>query len=428
MSNPIQNFFKATITQDWSIGTGNFYVSVKPTTSVGRLVVSPSSDTLREIVEYTSTGTDGNGDYIVISARGVGGTTEQTHTVGEKVRMNITAEDWEDMRDDIDSIVAAGAVNGSEIERGIFQKATDQQVIDGDNTGSTSALLVATPGQLKENYEKIVPVLRTYTWTYNPTAASTTRFDITNPTGTTFRYTWDGTGVNPVINSTTFPIGYRVAILSGNFNVGNNGVFTITGSGDNYFEVTNASGVAENDKPLSNYFALATHINIWTKPAGLKYVEIQMVGGGGASRSRGSSGYYDGGDGGAYVYKLFQSSELNSTEEFTIGIGGIHNSTNSPLSNGTASIFKTLSAGGGNSYGSAEIHAVASGGDINIKGTMRNNNSANSEGVSSMLGIGAANNVASRGVGYGYGAKSTIYSSYTAENGGDGIIIIKEYY
>lgn len=156
MSNQIQNFFKATISQDWSIGTGNFYLSVKPSTAPGRLVISPSSDTLREIVEYSTTGTDANGDYIVITTRGVGGTTEQTHTIGEKVRMNITAEDWEDMRDDIDSIVAAGAVNASVTERGIVEIATDAEVIAGTDTGETGAKLVATPGQIKTRIDKLL--------------------------------------------------------------------------------------------------------------------------------------------------------------------------------------------------------------------------------------------------------------------------------
>jgi len=36
---------------------------------------------------------------------------------------------------------------------------------------------------------------------------STTRFDISRPTGSTMRYTWDGVGTNPGINATTVPAG-----------------------------------------------------------------------------------------------------------------------------------------------------------------------------------------------------------------------------
>jgi hypothetical protein len=79
---------------------------------------------------------------------------------------------------------------------------------------------------------------------------STTQFDITNPTGTTFRYTWDTTGTTPAISSATFPVGSYVLIGAQNFNAANNGLFVVTGVGTNYFEVTNASGVAENNKTI----------------------------------------------------------------------------------------------------------------------------------------------------------------------------------
>lgn len=97
MSKTIQNFYKETVSVAWTTGTGNFYVSAKPTPSAGWLVLSPNNVNLREIVEYTATGTDGTGDYVTVSVRGVGGTTEQTHTVSEPVRMNVTAEYWADI-------------------------------------------------------------------------------------------------------------------------------------------------------------------------------------------------------------------------------------------------------------------------------------------------------------------------------------------
>lgn len=78
---------------------------------------------------------------------------------------------------------------------------------------------------------------------------STTRFDITNTTGNTYRYTYDGTGTNPSITAAKFPIGSTVYINGNNFNAGNNGVYTVTGSGSGYFEITNG-GTAENDKTL----------------------------------------------------------------------------------------------------------------------------------------------------------------------------------
>ena len=98
MTKILQNFFKTTVSIAWGTGTGNLYLATKPTSNTaGWLVVSPNSASLREIVAYSGTGTDGSGDYIVCTARGVGGTTAQVHAVAEPVRMNITAEHWADI-------------------------------------------------------------------------------------------------------------------------------------------------------------------------------------------------------------------------------------------------------------------------------------------------------------------------------------------
>lgn len=93
----LQNFFKTTIPTAWAAGTGNRYVTTLPTPTSGWLVVSPNNASLREIVRYTATGSDGGGNYITIAERGIGGTTDQAHAVSETVRMNITAEHWADI-------------------------------------------------------------------------------------------------------------------------------------------------------------------------------------------------------------------------------------------------------------------------------------------------------------------------------------------
>lgn len=85
------------------------------------------------------------------------------------------------------------------------------------------------------------------------TGDSTTQFDITNPSGSTFRYTYDGNGTDPNIGSTIM-VGDTVTIQGYNFNANNNGTFTITGVSTNYFEITNASGVAENNVTLGTLF------------------------------------------------------------------------------------------------------------------------------------------------------------------------------
>ena len=118
----LQNFYKETVAVDCTTGATNIYVSTKPTPINGYLVISPGSESLREIIKYTGTGTDGTGDYVTIALagdRGLGGTTDQAHIAGEAVRMNYTAEHQQEIDDTIEAIVQAGAPNASTTVKGI---------------------------------------------------------------------------------------------------------------------------------------------------------------------------------------------------------------------------------------------------------------------------------------------------------------------
>lgn len=120
--NLLQDFYKQTVLVAWTTGAGNKYVSVKPTITNGYLVLSPSNSTLREIVRYTGTGTDATGDYVTIAAsgdRGLGGTTNQTHAIGEAVRMNFTAEHWTDLDTALSALIVSGAPDASTTIKGV---------------------------------------------------------------------------------------------------------------------------------------------------------------------------------------------------------------------------------------------------------------------------------------------------------------------
>ena len=121
------------------------------------------------------------------------------------------------------------------------------------DTNNTQFLMAAhnTYGKIlrKSEFNDVSPTTSDIGATYY--GDSTTQFDVTNPAGATFRYTYDGTGTDPGITATTFPTSSTIGIFSPNFNAANTGNFTVTASGANYFEVTNAAGVIESDKTLS---------------------------------------------------------------------------------------------------------------------------------------------------------------------------------
>ncbi len=293
-----------------------------------------------------------------------------------------------------------------------------------------------------------LPVVHVFT----PSAtrgATTTQFDITNPSGTTMRYTWDGTGTDPLIDASTFPINTVVQVYSRNMTLANTGTFTVTGSSTNYFEVTNGSGVAENNKTLgTNGFLIINQT--YTKPVGLKYVIAEVVGGGGSGggASAGGGGEHSGsgGGGGGYSRKLIPVSSLGTTEQIVIGKGGDANSTPaSGLSGFLSSFGSFLSATGGSGGikdgGVGGSGGIGSSGDINAAGQGGggaigiSNYNTGAMGGNSVLGGGGGGAYADIGndggaYGGGGGGAQTAGTGNATQggHGGAGVVIISEYY
>jgi len=67
--------------------------------------------------------------------------------------------------------------------------------------------------------------------------SSDTQFDITNPSGSIMRYTWDTTGTDPEITSAKPAAGDLVLINAQNFSAENNVVALVIDSGTNWFEI-----------------------------------------------------------------------------------------------------------------------------------------------------------------------------------------------
>lgn len=207
---------------------------------------------------------------------------------------------------------------------------------------------------------------------------STTQFDITNPAGDTFRYTYDGTGTDPSINSGTFPIGSAIEFNAQNFNSNNNGLFLVTGVGTNYVEVTNASGVVESNKTIGTGYVIKQ--SVWTKPSNLAYAIIELVGGGGGGGGAdvaGSEGAGGGsGGGGGYSKKIISAEDLDLFVPISIGKGGSGGGSGLDGGSGRTSRFggHCSGSGGGGGKGSATNPVSGgdggsgSGGDVNIDG------------------------------------------------------------
>lgn len=349
-------------------------------------------------------------------------------------------------------IDTSGGANASTIIRGIVELATAAEINAGTATGATGAALVVTPDQLKLTTN---PTVQTFTSLSTTRGDTTSQYDITNPAGTTFRYTYDGTGTDPGISAATFPVGIRVLIAAvsdaSSINPANSGNFVVTGSGTNYFEVTNAGGsVLSNRVAYGGYIKTIT-AQTWTKPSGLKFavVEVQAAGGGGGSTTTSSHSGYGGGAGG-YSREVLSAASLGSTETLYVGPGGgggiIVGGIGLPGHIGGTAEFGTLlsaTAGGGatSTIESGGVGGVGSGGNINLTGGGGGSGTTISTvgsgvGGSSYMGGGGAslrgsdlNGIAGGNYGGGgSGGHSPGGTDTTGGAGGGGIIVVTEYY
>lgn len=306
-----------------------------------------------------------------------------------------------------------GGTGQNTFTKGDLLVATSASVISKLAVGTDNSFLKANSSVaagVEWSSPAIAPVVRVFSQS-KTVPAGTSRFDITNPSGSTFRYTYDGTGTDPNINATTFPVGYPVEIQGENFNAGNNGSFVIINSGANFFEVTNAAGVAENDKTIAGANSYMAVAQLWTRPSILGYVMVEMVGGGSAGAA-GSSG-----SAGGYSRKFLTASVLQASQPVLPAGGGAVAGGGLQVAGFKSFFGASISAatGGTNGGGAGgtgiggDINAIGQGGEIATTGV----------GGNSFFGGGGQDGAAGGAYGGGAGA--------AAVAGGNGVVIVYEY-
>lgn len=275
------------------------------------------------------------------------------------------------------SVSIAGAPNASQTVKGIVEIATAAQIDSDSATGETGAVLAISPDQL-------------------PTSKYGTRL----------------------------PSADQKAALAGGGNFG-------TPSTSNKF-LTEAYNASATGLPVVRTYLNAASPATWTKPAGLKYVvvEVQAIGGEGSGVTSTDAGGGGAGAGG-YGKKTIPAASLGATETVTIGAIGNPSSFGSHVTanqgaNGTSN-DPTPGAGG-----------TASGGDINIPGQSgQKGRSSNwgGKGGDSVLGRGGPmtvpGNNGESGSGYGGGGGGGVASGTGDQGGGSpspAIVIVTEYY
>jgi hypothetical protein len=186
----------------------------------------------------------------------------------------------------------------------------------------------------------------------------------------------------------------------------------------------------------------------WSKPAGIKYARVRVVGSGGGGGAGNSGAAGGGGGGGGYSEKIIAAASLGSTETVTVGAAGTGgvNGGAAAGTGGTVSFGSHLQAtgGSGGAVGSNAI-AVAGGiggvgslGTINVVGTGGTAGMESPNGVY-MGGAGGASSLGGGGYGTGgdgVGGVGGVYgggggggtNANSGAVGGIGVVIVEEFY
>lgn len=278
------------------------------------------------------------------------------------------------------------------------------------------------------------------TWSLITAAAASVLGD-----GFSFTFTNDGTGV------VTFnPQGAETVNGFTTWACNPGEGFDARCDGTNWF-VTSHGGFFFSDQVI-------TASGTWTKPAGLKFIEVGVQAGGGGSGGSGSTNYRasGGGGGGGYAWIRVNAADLGATETATVGAGGVAGTSSGNGGAGGTSSFTitggtTLQATGGSGSTkngalagvSGAVGGVGSNGTINIGGqgggsgmtTDSSSRPVSGCGGSSFMGGGGRSIVSNTagqapvgGYGGGAGGASTMTGGAKAgAAGAAGAIFIREY-
>ena len=212
-----------------------------------------------------------------------------------------------------------------------------------------------------------------------------------------------------------------------------------TPSGTNKF-ITQDYNASATGLPVVRVYLTASSPATWTKPAGLKYVVVEVQAGGGAGGIGGGNANDRGSGGGAggYSKKTIAVATLGATETVTIGAAAGNSSfgAHATTTGGSAGVNATsgIILGGAGGAGAS--------GDINVTGNYGWNAVTydaavftSGRGAESKFGQGGrevtSNSAGNAAVGYGSGGGGGWGSAgnpVAAGAGAPGIVIVTEYY
>lgn len=380
-----------------------------------------------------------------VSPYGTGG-FKTDHPAGGVVIFGDNPQLFQWLKDYIDAAVIAGGVPASDTVPGLVTEATQAQVDAGtaqETYLGTPYDLFARPDRMRakkyNDYIADVGASDAYAITVVPAITAYTEgqeFTFKAATANTGAATLAVSGLSAITIKKDVSNDLSTGdILSGQI------VKVVYDASGNFQMVSKTPSLA----PVKHvYIANGT----WTKPAGLKYIIVEVVGGGGGGGGGASTNRRGGGGGGGgYSLEIIAASLLGATENYIVGVGGTvfagaDGNVGGTTSFGTSPYLQATGGGGGKgSIGKGGDGGIGSNGDINIIGdggggsgsTSDSNGSAGKGGSSHWGGGGAGVNAAgASSVGGVYGGGGSGGASTTGDQPGGigavGVVIVTEYF
>lgn len=206
-----------------------------------------------------------------------------------------------------------------------------------------------------------------------------------------------------VFTTRTILAGDGITVTNGS-GVGGNPTIALTGGGGG------GGGGGATGAAVTTVFKVAGNYT-YTPTASMKFIVVEVIGGGGAGIGV-STGFYPGGGAGGYSRRTFTASQIGPSQFVVVGVGQDTNGQGGTSSFGS---FMTATGGmsgtnaGGNAeFGGAGLGGIGAGGDMNNRGQ---------HGGTGQGGAGY----------YGDLGAGGFYSIIPGQRGIDGAVIITEY-
>lgn len=406
-------------------------------------VLRNAANTQIELIQFDPT-TVTSAAAITITKRGLdysGGTTANAETAYDWNAFDTyvelgadTPQLFQALKNYIDGIAIAGTVFATTALPGVVEIATQAEVDAGTATGGSGALLIPTNSTLRNklmsDYAADTVGSDAYAITVTPVITAYTAGQIFS-----FKVGAANTGSATLavsgLAAKTIKKNKDEDLVTGDILSGQ--IVMVEYDGVNFQLLSKTPIVTPTTQ-------VVTASGTWTKPAGLKYAIVEVVGGGGGgggvSTATTSGG---GGGGGGYSKKIIAAASLGATETVTVGAAGTAGGTGG--TGGTTSFgahCQATGGAGGTSGDAGGAGGVGSGGDINIAGQGGGSGNAASvgggQGGSSVLGGGAAGgdypSDGSAGGAYGGGGSGSASTGSVRPGGAGaaGVVIIQEFY